>query len=147
MEKDSNQSTAFGLTWEGSKNYYHEYMLHSKLIIHSLIHILFTASMSLLICTSSWFHSDVLGAVKHINELYEQVASILGSESTSTRPQKNLSLCARWDYLTLEELSITNCGQYKVLLWADFFSEDQEQKKYKRGISLRNTNSEEIINL
>ena len=53
VEKDSNQSTAFGLTCEGSKNYYHEYMLHSKLIIHCLIYILITTSMSLLMCTSS----------------------------------------------------------------------------------------------
>jgi hypothetical protein len=103
------------------RNYYHEYMLHSKLIIPCLIHILFTPSMSSLICTSSWFHSDVLGVVRHINELYEQVASTPSVESTST-PKESFSLCSV--RFNLERIVYNQLA-------------DQEWEKYKRDISLR----------
>lgn len=89
-----------------------------------------------LILSSNWFHSDILGAVKHINDMYEQVTRS-GGESSS--PKQPFSLCSlkfnprRIVYNRLKD------GQYRVLLWVDFFTEAQERKKYKRGISLMNT--------
>ncbi|KAL6659846.1 hypothetical protein ACP70R_002675 [Stipagrostis hirtigluma subsp. patula] len=78
---------------------------------------------------------DIFGAVEYINRLYEEVANSPSSASSSASPASRVpfSLCSlklnsgRILYNKLAE------GEYQVLIWVDFFTEEQEKKKYKRA--------------
>lgn len=73
-------------------------------------------------CIYICFSSDILGAVKYINGLYEHIAG------------EPLSLCSlRFNPGRIVYVKLTE-REYKVLLWVDFFTGYQERAKYKRGI-------------